>query len=222
MGADGHGWTREDTISTGDVRDRTLFLREGSRVAIWISSPTNSGMRVQWRNLAYKSTTDEISEVDISEQITEPAVERPKYVIPTTILPWPVGVIQTVKIAEDEGVSPLSRNCTSDQGKIDRVNSNNPHSKIEANIGDSMMDDEATATTEEVKIDDLQIGDAKINTQEEIERLVHIIWKRKHLLIVKGNAVPPAAKGAVRDIDAKPVAQRCRKVAVQFREKLIS
>lgn len=82
---------------------------------------------------------------------------------------------------------------------------------------------EVTVTTEEVKIEDLQIGDAKINTQEEIERLVQIIWKRKHLLIGKGNALPPAAKGVVCDIDvgnAKPVAQRCRKVAIQFREKL--
>ncbi|POM67890.1 Reverse transcriptase, partial [Phytophthora palmivora] len=81
---------------------------------------------------------------------------------------------------------------------------------------------DVTATTEEVKIEDLQIGDTNINTQEEIERLVQIIWKRKHLLIGKGNALPPAAKGVVCDIDvgnAKPVAQRCRKVAIQFREK---
>ncbi|POM63840.1 Reverse transcriptase, partial [Phytophthora palmivora] len=122
------------------------------------------------------------------------------------------------------------------EGKIDRVKSNDLHTKMEANIGDPTMDDEVcireggslfaedvedqmavlpeiTATTEEVKIEDLQIGDANINTQEEIKRLVQIIWKRKHLLIGKGNALPPAAKGV-------PVAQRCRKVAIQFREKL--
>ncbi|POM57599.1 LOW QUALITY PROTEIN: Reverse transcriptase, partial [Phytophthora palmivora] len=82
---------------------------------------------------------------------------------------------------------------------------------------------EVTATTEEVKIENLQIGDANTNTQEEIERLAQIIWKRKHLLTGKGNALPAAAKGVVCDIDvgnAKPVAQRCRKVAIQFREKL--
>ncbi|GMF40034.1 unnamed protein product [Phytophthora fragariaefolia] len=59
---------------------------------------------------------------------------------------------------------------------------------------------EVTPTTEEVKIEDIQ-----------------------HLLIGKGNASPPAAKGAICDIDvgnAKPVAQRVKKVAPQFRENL--
>ena len=39
----------------------------------------------------------------------------------------------------------------------------------------------------------------------------------------KGNALPPAARGAICDIDvgnARPIAQRVRKVAPQFREKL--
>ncbi|POM69382.1 Hypothetical protein PHPALM_14333 [Phytophthora palmivora] len=100
------------------------------------------------------ATTDEISEVDINEQITESALERPD---------------------------------------------NDLRTKIEANIGDPTMDDEVcineggslfaedvedqmavvpeiTATTEEVKIEELQIGNAKINTREEIERLMRIIW----------------------------------------------
>ncbi|OWZ04925.1 reverse transcriptase [Phytophthora megakarya] len=61
---------------------------------------------------------------------------------------------------------------------------------------------EVEATTKEVTIDDIQ---------------------RHHLLIGAGNALPPAAFGAICDIDvgtAKPVAQRCRRVAPQFREKL--
>ena len=39
----------------------------------------------------------------------------------------------------------------------------------------------------------------------------------------KGNALPPAARGAICDIDvgnARPIAQRVRKVAPQFKEKL--
>ena len=39
----------------------------------------------------------------------------------------------------------------------------------------------------------------------------------------KGNAIPPAARKAMCDIDvgnARPIAQRVRKVAPQFREKL--
>ncbi|POM81057.1 Reverse transcriptase [Phytophthora palmivora] len=193
----------------------------------------------EWQNPAYQVNTDEISEADTNELITEPTVERPEYVTPTAILPRPVKAIQNVEIAGDGDASPPSIECTSDQGKIEPVNSDNLRTKIEANIGDPTMDEEisikeggtlfaedvedqmavlpeVTATTEEVKIEDLQIGDAKINTQEEIERLVQIIiWKRKHLLIGKGNALPPAAKGVVCDIDvgnAKPDAQLLRKL----------
>ncbi|GMF49079.1 unnamed protein product [Phytophthora fragariaefolia] len=59
---------------------------------------------------------------------------------------------------------------------------------------------EVTPTTEEVKIEDIP-----------------------QLLTGKGNSLPPAAKGVICDIDvgnAKPVAQRVRKVAPQFHEKL--
>ncbi|GMF38646.1 unnamed protein product [Phytophthora fragariaefolia] len=82
---------------------------------------------------------------------------------------------------------------------------------------------EVTSTTEEVTIEDIQVGDPDINTPEEIEHLRRRIWKRRHLLIGKGNALPPAARGVVCDIDVgnvKPIAQRVRKVAPQFREKL--
>ncbi|OWY90294.1 reverse transcriptase, partial [Phytophthora megakarya] len=81
---------------------------------------------------------------------------------------------------------------------------------------------EVEATTKEVTIDDIQVDDPHA-TPEERERLRRIIWKRRHLLIGAGNALPPAAFGAICDIDvgtAKPVAQRCRRVAPQFREKL--
>ncbi|OWY99435.1 LOW QUALITY PROTEIN: reverse transcriptase [Phytophthora megakarya] len=60
-------------------------------------------------------------------------------------------------------------------------------------------------------------------TPEEIERLRQIIWKKRHLLIGKGNALPPAAKGVVCDIDvgnAKPIALRTRKVPTRFRENV--
>ncbi|POM65515.1 Hypothetical protein PHPALM_18754 [Phytophthora palmivora] len=245
----GDRWVPTITIGPGKTRylqvtnvsDRALTLHEGSRVAMWLS-----GDRIPRIPGYVSTTTDEISEVDTDEQITEPAVERPEYVTPTVILPRPVKAVQNVGITGDGDTSlPLSKR-TSDQGKIDRVRSNDLHTKIEANIGDPTMDDEVcikeggslfaedvedqmavlpevTATTKEVKIEDLQIGDIKTNTSEEIERLVQIIWKRKNLLIGKGNALPPAANGVVCDIDVgneKPVAQCCCKVAVQFREKL--
>ncbi|GMF20261.1 unnamed protein product [Phytophthora fragariaefolia] len=82
---------------------------------------------------------------------------------------------------------------------------------------------EVTATTDEVTIEDIQVGDPTENTPEEIEQLRQIIWQRRHLLMGKGNALPPAAVGAVCDIDvggAAPAAQRVRLVAPQFCKKL--
>ncbi|OWY91190.1 reverse transcriptase [Phytophthora megakarya] len=55
------------------------------------------------------------------------------------------------------------------------------------------------------------------------ERLRQIVWEKRKWLIGKGNALPPAAKGVICDIDvgnARPVAQRVRKISPQFREKL--
>ncbi|POM66538.1 Reverse transcriptase [Phytophthora palmivora] len=82
---------------------------------------------------------------------------------------------------------------------------------------------EINPTTDEVKIKDIQVGDPGIQTTEEIERLRQRIWNYRHLLIGKGNALQPAARGVVCDIDvgdAKPIAQRVRKIAPRFREKL--
>ncbi|KAE8963213.1 hypothetical protein PR001_g29447 [Phytophthora rubi] len=82
---------------------------------------------------------------------------------------------------------------------------------------------EVTQSTEDVMIEDIQVGDPTVNSAEEINRLRQLIWRHRRLLIGKGNALPPAARGIVCDIDvggAKPIAQRVRKVAPQFREKL--
>ncbi|POM74971.1 Reverse transcriptase [Phytophthora palmivora] len=82
---------------------------------------------------------------------------------------------------------------------------------------------EINPTTDEVKIEDIQVGDPGIQTTAEIERLRQRIWKYRHLLIGKGNGLPPAARGVVCDIDvrdARPIAQRVRKIAPRFREKL--
>ncbi|POM75361.1 Hypothetical protein PHPALM_7547 [Phytophthora palmivora] len=60
---------------------------------------------------------------------------------------------------------------------------------------------EINPTTDEVKIEDIQVGDPGIQTTAEIERLRQRIWKYRYLLIGKGNALPPAARGVVCDID---------------------
>ncbi|KAE8977714.1 hypothetical protein PR003_g25638 [Phytophthora rubi] len=82
---------------------------------------------------------------------------------------------------------------------------------------------EVSQATTEVRIEDLQVGDLADNTEDEIRKLRDIIWAHRHLLIGKGNALPPAAVGAICDIDvgdAAPIAQRVRKIAPRFREKV--
>ncbi|OWY92736.1 reverse transcriptase [Phytophthora megakarya] len=82
---------------------------------------------------------------------------------------------------------------------------------------------EVPATTEDVRIEDIQLCGSDNQTPEEIERLRQKIWKFRHLLIGKGNALAPAARGVVCDIDvggARPIALKCRKLRIQFREKL--
>ncbi|POM63123.1 hypothetical protein PHPALM_27625, partial [Phytophthora palmivora] len=78
---------------------------------------------------------------------------------------------------------------------------------------------EINATTDEVKIEDIQVGDPGIQTAAEIERLRQKIWNYRHLLIGKGNALPPAARGVVCDIDvgdARPIAQRKNGVDIRL------
>jgi len=73
---------------------------------------------------------------------------------------------------------------------------------------------EVTTPTDEETIEDIQVGDPGYNTPQEIEKLRHIIWRKRHLLMGKGNALPPAAHGAICDIDVGG-ATRSRKGAVQ-------
>uniref|UniRef100_A0AAV1TTL7 Reverse transcriptase domain-containing protein n=1 Tax=Peronospora matthiolae TaxID=2874970 RepID=A0AAV1TTL7_9STRA len=82
---------------------------------------------------------------------------------------------------------------------------------------------EMSATTEEVTIEDIQIGDPDVPLTTDQQQLRSLIWKSRHLFMGKGNALPPAARGAICDIDvggAAPIAQRVRPVAPKYREKL--
>ena len=59
---------------------------------------------------------------------------------------------------------------------------------------------EVAASSTEMTIDDAQVGDPGVPLTEDQERLRQLIWKSKHLLIVKGNSLPPSARGSVCDI----------------------
>ena len=70
--------------------------------------------------------------------------------------------------------------------------------------------------SEAVTIDDIQVGDPDVPLTEDQQELISLIWDSRHLLIGRGNALPPAARGAICDIDvgnASPIAQRVRPVA---------
>ena len=51
--------------------------------------------------------------------------------------------------------------------------------------------------TAEVAIDDIQVCDPDVPLTDDQERLRQLIRRNKHLLIGKGNALPPAARGAI-------------------------
>ncbi|OWZ23048.1 LOW QUALITY PROTEIN: reverse transcriptase [Phytophthora megakarya] len=75
----------------------------------------------------------------------------------------------------------------------------------------------------DVKTEYIQLCGSDNQTPEEIDRLRQRVWKFRHLLIGKGNALPPATRGVVCDIDvggASPITMKCRKLPIQLREKL--
>ena len=72
-------------------------------------------------------------------------------------------------------------------------------------------------------IDDTQVRDPEIKLSEDQEKLRHVIWTKRHFLMGKDNALNPATRDAVCDIDvrgAAPIAQLVQSVASKFREKI--
>ena len=55
-------------------------------------------------------------------------------------------------------------------------------------------------TTAEIKIEDIQVGEPGVPLTDDKEKLQQLICKIWHLLKGKGNALPPAARGAICDI----------------------
>ncbi|KAJ0391013.1 hypothetical protein P43SY_010273 [Pythium insidiosum] len=75
----------------------------------------------------------------------------------------------------------------------------------------------------DISIEDVQVATGEDVPAEWVDRVKQIVWRRKEYLMGKRNARPPAARGVVCDIDvgdARPIAQRCRRVPPQYSEKL--
>ena len=78
--------------------------------------------------------------------------------------------------------------------------------------------------TAEVTIDDIQVGDPDVKLTDDHEQIRQLIWRNKPLPFGKRNALPPAARGAICNIEvggASPIVQRVRPVAPKFRKKLV-
>ncbi|OWY93549.1 reverse transcriptase, partial [Phytophthora megakarya] len=128
-------------------------------------------------------------------------------------------------IVEDQpGTSDLDLTWDSDQDYDECVYYHEGSDLYAEDVdGQMVVLPEVPVTMEDVKIEDIQLCGSDSQTPEEIERLRQKIWKFRHLLIGKGNALPPAARGVVCDIDvrgARPITLKCRKLRIQFREKL--
>ncbi|ETO58914.1 hypothetical protein F444_22710, partial [Phytophthora nicotianae P1976] len=191
----------------------------------------------EWQNQVLQATTEAVSEEEAL--IVEPAgpmVDHPQYDPPKSILKRPAAVSnQIVKVSdrrgnentaeempegdENEGptktrpienvpVPPTARQPLED----DQVCISEGGELFGEDVDSQMaVLPEVTTTTEDVKLEDIRIENDGESTPEEVDRLRKTIWNRQHLLLGKGNALPPAARGVVCDIDtgdAKPVAQR--------------
>ncbi|POM64397.1 LOW QUALITY PROTEIN: Reverse transcriptase [Phytophthora palmivora] len=197
-----------------NVSDKAIILQENVRVGIWLAGDhvprmpgfvsVGSRRYMEWQNLALEATVEGGSEQnEILMGSTEPMVDRPSYPAPRAILKRPE--ISQIQVKPVRPIISGNRSAGSDP---------DPSGKDRGPIN---------PTTDEVKIEDTQVGDPEIQTTAEIEQLRQRIWKYRHLLFEKGNALPPAARGVVCDIDvgeAKPIAQRVRKIAPRFCEKL--
>ncbi|CAH0475209.1 unnamed protein product [Peronospora belbahrii] len=165
---------------------------------------------LEWYNLVYESTTDQVDyHEDMTEKDEGPLVEVLRYSTPSRILQRPRILVPVRTMAF--------------QLKVDRGRT--PGRSVwakDVNQGWAIIPEIDLSPTS-IKLEDIQIPDSDGNTPEEVDRLRQILWRRRHLLMEKGNALPLAARDAICDIDvgnARPIAQRVRKVAPQFKEKL--
>ncbi|POM78838.1 Hypothetical protein PHPALM_3584 [Phytophthora palmivora] len=236
------GLGRRRYLRITNVSNQPLTLFNDTSIGIWLSGdhiPRQAGFVSigsrrynEWQNLAFETTTDRQEDVGVDAWTSGPMVERPQYDHPTRIL---TRQTNHPKVATMQTAEPMGEPKPEDRESLQVEAKKELHEAHQVCIhkgGDLFAEDvesqmvvlpEVVTTTEEVTIDNLQVGDPEVNTPEEIDRHRQIIWKRAHLLIGKGNALPPAPLGAICGIDvgeATPVAQRCRWVAPQFREKV--
>ncbi|OWY97686.1 reverse transcriptase [Phytophthora megakarya] len=206
----------EDSILHVVTVNKALEDFDQATADIWATNPLVRKLQT-WKecekrmtemNLRASVRINYIREAKIKEHL------RRIYVAKMDVDPSPV-------VEDQPGTSDLDLTWDSDQDYDECVYY---HEGNAEDVDDQMaVLPEVPVTTEDVWIKAIQLCESDNQTPEEIDRLCQRIWKFRHLLIGKGNALPPAARGVVCDIDvggASPIALKCRKLRIQFREKL--
>ncbi|CAI5722522.1 unnamed protein product [Peronospora farinosa] len=107
---------------------------------------------------------------------------------------------------DDRDLADLDRDLREQEQASDTTTINDESEGVDQHMA---VLPEILSSSEEVTIDDIQVGDPGVPLTKDQEGLRQLIWANRHLLIGKGNALPPAARGAVCDIDvggAHPIA----------------
>ncbi|ETM48791.1 hypothetical protein L914_06727 [Phytophthora nicotianae] len=213
MLVEGAGWRRY--LQVTNVSDRTRCLPAHTQVGMWLSGdrvPRRQGFvtigsrrYAEWQNLVLQATTDAVTKEEAL--IVEPAgpmVDHPQYDPPRSILKRPAGVSnQIAKVSDRRPIENAQEPPTASQPLED--------DQVCISEGGERFVSKISGSRTTVRAHRRKLG------------LRKIIWNRQHLLPGKGNALPPAARGVICDIDtgdAKPVAERVRRVAPQFCDKL--
>ena len=144
----------------------------------------------------------------------------------TSVLPL-VNILQEQKtndgaynqLKDETEQSPEIKNYEDTCLEEDRIDEDPDVSTYSHEIGELYAEDEdrhmevlpdIVTPTVEVTIDDIQVGDPDVPLSDDQEQLRQLIWRNKNLLIGRGNALPPASRGAICDIDVGELARSLR------------
>ncbi|OWZ07518.1 reverse transcriptase [Phytophthora megakarya] len=235
-------------IAITNIVDEVLILHQDQRIGIWLAGDhvprlpgfisIGSRCYMEWQNLALEATTDARSEDMGIEAPLETAVERPEYKTPRTVLQRPKTT--AIKCRKFE--------ASQDQDIPDCLPSNNSPSVKEALEDIDRITPDAW-TTDPPVVENANVSDLDLtwNSDQDYDECVYyhegsdlyaeavdvqmavlpevpVTTNSKQIEEIQlCNALPPAARDVGCDIDvgeARPIALKCRKLRIQFREKL--
>ncbi|ETP37577.1 hypothetical protein F442_14617, partial [Phytophthora nicotianae P10297] len=204
---EGAGWRRY--LQLTNISGRTSCLPAHTQVGVWLSGdrvPRRQGFvtvgsrrYIEWQNLVLQATTDTVSEEEVpTVEPAGPMVDHPQYDPPKSILKRPAAISnQIAKVSDRKPIENTQEPPMASQPLEDDQVCISEGGELFAEDVDSQMavQPEVTTTTKDVKLEDIRIENDGKSTPEEVDRLRKIIWNRQHLLLGKGNALPPAARG---------------------------